>query len=47
MQNLVPVQIEGEIYVLGEGDCGQLGKGEDVAEAPRPQLSQIPGKQVR
>lgn len=45
--DLFLVQVAGEIFVLGEGDCGQLGKGEDVAEAPRPQLSPIPGKQVR
>ncbi|CAL8462036.1 g1567 [Coccomyxa elongata] len=40
------LKVAGEVYVLGEGDCGQLGKGEDVAEAPRPQLSPIPGEQV-
>ena len=41
------MQVPGEIYVLGEGADGQLGKGEDVQDALRPAPSPISGKQVR
>jgi regulator of chromosome condensation len=33
--------VSGDIFVVGDGDCGQLGKGEDVAEALRPAPSPI------
>ena len=29
--------------MLGDGDCGQFGKGEDVTEALRPAPSPLPG----
>ena len=28
--------------MLGQGDCGQLGKGEDFMEAKLPSLSPLP-----
>lgn len=40
------MQVAGEMFVIGDGDCGQLGKGEDVSEALRPAPSPIPGKQA-
>jgi alpha-tubulin suppressor-like RCC1 family protein len=30
------MQVNGTVYVLGSGDCGQLGLGEDVSEKLRP-----------
>ncbi len=30
------------MFVLGDGDCGQFGKGEDVTEALRPTPSPLP-----
>ena len=30
------------MFVLGDGDCGQFGKGEDVTEALRPAPSPLP-----
>ena len=40
------MQVSGDIFVIGDGDCGQLGRGEDVAEALRPAPSPIPDKKV-
>lgn len=40
-------QVPADLFVIGDGDCGQFGLGEDVVEAPRP-LPTIPGgQQVR
>ena len=30
------LQVPGEIFVFGDGDCGQLGLGEDITERLRP-----------
>ena len=30
------MQVPGDLFVLGDGDCGQFGLGADVVEAPRP-----------
>lgn len=30
------MQVPGSIFVFGDGDCGQLGLGEDVTERLRP-----------
>lgn len=35
------MQVAGDIYVFGDGDCGQLGLGEDVTERLRPYPLQI------
>ncbi|KAK9820428.1 hypothetical protein WJX72_010230 [[Myrmecia] bisecta] len=40
------LKVAGEMFMMGDGDCGQLGKGEDFMEAPRPTPSAIEGKQV-
>lgn len=40
------VQIPGEVFVFGDGDCGQLGLGEDVTERLRPFPVDIDGKKV-
>ncbi|KAK9838520.1 hypothetical protein WJX81_004867 [Elliptochloris bilobata] len=32
----------GDVFVLGDGDCGQFGKGEDITEALRPTPSPLP-----
>ncbi len=37
-----PRQEPGDVFVLGDGDCGQFGKGEDVTEALRPTPSPLP-----
>lgn len=29
-------KVAGNLFVVGDGDCGQFGLGEDVVEAPRP-----------
>ncbi|KAL3156070.1 hypothetical protein ABBQ32_013058 [Trebouxia sp. C0010 RCD-2024] len=29
-------KVPGDLFVIGDGDCGQFGLGEDVMEAPRP-----------
>jgi hypothetical protein len=43
---LYMAQVAGEVFVIGDGDCGQLGKGEDVCEASRPSPSPILDRQV-
>ena len=35
------LQEAGEVYVIGAGDCGQLGVGEDDVEALRARLSSV------
>lgn len=35
-------QVEGTVYVVGQGDCGQLGLGEDVTEKLRPGPVHLP-----
>ena len=30
------LQVAADLFVVGDGDCGQFGLGEDVVEAPRP-----------
>ena len=40
------VQVPGDVFMLGTGDCGQFGLGEDVTEALRPNPSPLPGKKV-
>ena len=39
-------QVPGDVFMLGTGDCGQFGLGEDVTEALRPNPSPLPGKKV-
>lgn len=34
------------MFVFGDGDCGQLGLGEDVTERQRPYPLAIEGKKV-
>lgn len=41
------MQVSGDIFVMGDGDCGQLGRGEDVTEALRPAPAPIPDKKVQ
>lgn len=36
------IQVEGTVYVIGSGDCGQLGLGEDVTEKTRPGPVHLP-----
>ena len=49
---LVPVfatpalQVPGEVFVFGDGDCGQLGLGEEVTERLRPFPLSLDGKKV-
>ena len=38
-----PTQVAGRIYVIGQGDMGQLGLGEDITEALSPTLLMISG----
>jgi hypothetical protein len=38
-----PAQTAGRIYVVGQGDMGQLGLGEDLTEALKPMLLMISG----
>lgn len=41
------LQVTGKVLVIGTGDCGQLGLGEDVAEKLRPGALELPsGRQV-
>lgn len=35
------------MFVIGDGDCGQFGLGEDLVEAPRPLPTAADGQQVR
>ena len=35
------MQEPGQVYVIGAGDCGQLGVGEDDVEALRARLSPV------
>ena len=35
------MQKPGQVYVIGAGDCGQLGVGEDDVEALRARLSPV------
>lgn len=37
----------GEVLVLGQGDVGQLGLGEDVLERKKPALLSLPEKMVQ
>lgn len=43
MQEDEATRVAGLVYVLGQGDCGQLGKGADFDEAKLPALSKLPG----
>lgn len=40
------LQVSGDLFVIGDGDCGQFGLGEDVMEAPRPAPTVAGGQQV-
>ena len=40
------LQTPGQVFVFGDGDCGQLGLGEDVTERLRPWPIAVEGKQV-
>lgn len=40
-------QVAGDVFVFGDGDCGQLGQGEDVTERLRPSPLDVAGKKVR
>lgn len=37
----------GQVLVLGQGDVGQLGHGEDVLERKKPSLVSLPEKTVQ
>ena len=37
------VQVAGEMFLFGDGDCGQLGMGEEVTERLRPFPLSLPG----
>jgi len=39
--------VAGNLFVVGDGDCGQFGLGEDVVEAPRPIPTSPAGLQAR
>lgn len=44
----VSLQVDGTVYVIGTGDCGQLGLGEEVTEKMRPGPVHLPdGDKVR
>jgi hypothetical protein len=36
-------QDHGVVYMIGSGDCGQLGLGESVSEKLRPGILELPG----
>lgn len=38
---MAAIQSPGEVFVIGAGDCGQLGVGEDDVEALRARLSSL------
>jgi hypothetical protein len=40
------LQVAGEVFVFGDGDCGQLGLGEEVTERLRPFPVSVAGKKV-
>ncbi len=40
------VQLPGEVFVFGDGDCGQLGLGEDITERLRPFPVDVAGTKV-
>ncbi|KAK9819199.1 hypothetical protein WJX74_002113 [Apatococcus lobatus] len=40
------LKVPGDVFMLGTGDCGQFGLGEDVTEALRPNPSPLPGKKA-
>jgi regulator of chromosome condensation len=40
------MQAKGSVFVFGDGDCGQLGLGEDITERLRPAPLDIEGKKV-
>ena len=40
------LQVPGDLFVVGDGDCGQFGLGEDVVEAPRPVPTVAGGQKV-
>ncbi|KAA6415269.1 MAG: regulator of chromosome condensation [Trebouxia sp. A1-2] len=40
-------KLAGSLFVIGDGDCGQFGLGEDVVEAPRPIPTSPAGLQAR
>lgn len=42
-----PLQVAADVFVIGDGDCGQFGLGEDVVEAPRPLPTAASNQQVR
>lgn len=39
-------QVPAQLFVFGDGDCGQLGLGEDVTERLRPFPVDVDGKKV-
>lgn len=39
-------QVPGQLFVFGDGDCGQLGLGEDVTERLRPFPLDVDGNKV-
>lgn len=39
-------QAPGEVFVFGDGDCGQLGLGEDVTERLRPAPLSVGGSKA-
>ena len=40
------MQTPGQLFMFGDGDCGQLGLGEDVTERLRPFPVDVEGAQV-
>lgn len=44
--HLWAAQTPGEVFVFGDGDCGQLGLGEDVTERLRPFPVSVDGRGV-
>ena len=40
------LQVPGDLFVIGDGDCGQFGLGEDVVEATRPVPTVAGGQKV-
>ena len=44
--HLPHLQVPGDLFVVGDGDCGQFGLGEDVVEAPRPVPTVAGGQKV-
>lgn len=40
------MQVPGDVFVFGDGDCGQLGLGEEVTERLRPFPLSVENKKV-